>query len=382
MSRRAQDYLRRSIRRPGINQANLRICYSCQTYSLSKEKSRAMVFLMVCSKSPAANEFVEIPIKDVLNNLKGPVLTSGSIPELTAVVVRFFLLLPYADIISDWLSKPISELEKELEKREGKPTKSNKSPMKIDNKQVQVKKELSNGSLREKDINGNDNPDNKRKHYPSITVPCNNSSAKHMTSFMGASNNCSLKNVTSISELSGNGTLKPVKLGTGVGNNSRENGTAKEITKDVKQENGNISKELMEVNPMACTPTKRSIIETCVKQEIVPFVVKDAPSCIGRLMKIRDDLCEIQLKLEDKIAQCEMDIQTIRDEEQMMSEAEKIVERWENAISSGQLDASVGLLKSRDFDCMAKSDLKMSPREAREHAALCLMQKLDEMEED
>ncbi|KAF3337538.1 hypothetical protein FCM35_KLT18125 [Carex littledalei] len=433
--KKAEDFLENFMlskveSRTGINRTDLRTWYSRQTYSLSKEKSRAVVFLMECSKPPSAKEFVEIPIKDVLNNLKGAVIPSGSIHEQLPVV-RFFLLLPYVDIISDWLSKPTSEREKELEKRVGKPTKSNKSPMKINDQQIQVEKELCNGSLREKGKNGNDNPDNKREHNPSITVPCNNSSAKHMTSFAGPLNNCSVKNVTSISEISGNGTLKPVKLGAEVGNNSRVNGTSKEITKDVEQKNGNTSKELREVNSKPCTPTKRSIIETCVKQEIVPFVVKDAPSCVGRLMKIRDDLCENQRKLEDEIAQCEMDMETIRCEQQMTTEVEKIVERWEKAILSeeGQLDASVGCpnpnkkkkfklrsscqilddncrdnklalprynvhpisnglylasatLKSTGVDCMAESELKKNPHEAREHAALLLMQKLNEMEED
>ncbi|KAF3341290.1 hypothetical protein FCM35_KLT10134 [Carex littledalei] len=414
--------------RTGINRVNLRTLYSHQTYSLSKEKSRAMVLLMECSKPPTVSEFVEIPMKDVLNNLKGPVITSGLIPELTPVA-QFFLLLPYADIISDWLSKPKSELEKELEKREGKPTKSNKTPMKINNEQVQVKKQLSNGSLREKGKDEYGNPDNKREHNPSITVPCNNSSAKNMTSLAWRpSNNCSLNNC--LSELSGIGTLRSVKLGAEVGNNSGENGTAKEITKDVKQENGNTSKELMTVNSKPCTHPKRAIIETYVKQEIVPFAMKDIPSCVSRLMKIRDHLCENQRKLEDKVAQCEMDIETVRCEGEMTSEVEKIVERWENTISSeGQLDASDGCLnpnkkkkfkrrsscqllddfcrdnelalpryhvhpisnglykasatlKSKGIDCMVESDLKKNPHEAREVAAWFLMRKLDEMEED
>ncbi|XP_078172499.1 uncharacterized protein LOC144566353 [Carex rostrata] len=407
----------------GINRANLRTWYSRQSYSLSKEKARAMVYLMEYSKPPAGNKFVEIPIKDVLNNLKGPVITSGSIHE-QMTVVRFFLLLPYADIIFDWLSKPTSELEKELEKRERKLTKSNK---------VEVKGELLNGSLREKGKSGNDNPDNKRERNPSL--PSNNSSVKHVTSFAGPSINCSLKNVTSISD------LKPVMLGVGVGNNSRELGvgvgnnsrelsTAKQITKDVKQENGNISKELMEVNSKPRSPIKRAIIETYVKQAIVPFAMKDIPSCVSRLMKIRDDLCENQRKLEDKVAQCEMDIETIRCEEEMTPEVEKIIERWEKSISSeGQLDASDGCLnpnkkkkfkcrsscqllddlcrdnklplpryhvhpisnglymasatiKSKGIDCMAEIDSGKNPHEAREHAASFLMKKMSEMEED
>lgn len=137
-----------------------------------------------------------------------------------------------------FLSKPTSELEKELEKRRGKPAHSNnKSPMTIDNQQVQVKKELSNGSLKEKGKYGSNIPDNKREHFASISVPSNNSSVKHMTSFVGPSSNSSLKNVASNAQLSSNGSLKPVKLGEDGGNNKRENGTVKEVTKDVKQEN-------------------------------------------------------------------------------------------------------------------------------------------------
>ena len=39
-------------------------------------------------------------------------------------------------------------------------------------------------------------------------------------------------------------------------------------------------------------------------------------------------------------------------------------------------------LKSKGVDCMAESELKKNPHEAREHAALLLMQKLNEMEEE
>jgi hypothetical protein len=43
---------------------------------------------------------------------------------------------------------------------------------------------------------------------------------------------------------------------------------------------------------------------------------------------------------------------------------------------------AMATLKSKDVNCMAESDLKKSPHEAREHAALLLMQKLYEIELD
>ncbi|XP_078169423.1 uncharacterized protein LOC144563825 isoform X2 [Carex rostrata] len=123
-----------------------------------------------------------------------------------------------------------------------------------------------------------------------------------------------------------------------------------------------------------------------------------------------------------------MDIETVRCEEQMTPDVEKIVERWEKSIlSEGQLNASdeclnpnkkkkcrsscqllddfgkdnelalpryhvhlisnglymaSATLKSKVINCMAESDLRKNPHEAREHAALLLMKKLHEMEKD
>jgi hypothetical protein len=131
-----------------------------------------------------------------------------------------------------------SELEKEIEKKWGKPAKpNNKSPMKIDNHYDIVKKELSNGHLKEKSKNGYCNLDNKREHLTSISIPPNNTSVKQVTTF-GLSDDSSLKNVTSIAHLPSNSSLKKVKLGEDVGNNKRENVTVKEIAKEVKQKTG------------------------------------------------------------------------------------------------------------------------------------------------
>ncbi|KAJ4786568.1 hypothetical protein LUZ62_037814 [Rhynchospora pubera] len=350
----------------GINRANLRTWYSQCTYSLWKMHSRTMVFLVECSEPPTVDKgFVRVSIKYVVDSLRTPVFAGGSKHGFTPVV-DFICLLPYADIISDGLSKPTTELEK-LEKSHGQPA---KSPMKIDNPQVKVKKKQSNGSL--KANNGNDNPANKTEHATTVAVPLNCPSVKHVK-----------------------------------------------------------SSELVIANSNPCTSTKRPIIEASVKQEIVPVAEKDYESCLFQLMATMDCLFRKHRVDEDKIAQCEMDYQIAKGEGQMTPKVATIAERWGKTFSNdGQLDFSVGCsnpykkkkfrfrsscqelddfcrdnnlplprycvypsmpngsfmatatIKSMDFNYMVESDLKMTPQDAREAAASRLMQKFKEMDED
>ncbi|KAJ1695900.1 hypothetical protein LUZ63_012598 [Rhynchospora breviuscula] len=410
----------------GINRANLRTWYSQCTYSLWKMHSRTMVFLVECSEPPTADKgFVRVSIKDVLDSLRSPVFAGGSKHELTPVV-DFICLLPYADIISDGLSKPTTELE-ELEKSHREPA---KSPMKIDNPQVKVKKKQSNGSL--KANNGNDNPANKREHATTVVVPFDFPSVKHVKSYVGPSDSSPTKDsMCSFVGPSSNGSLKPIKKGEECGNNKRENRTVEEISKDIKLEIVNANKELVIANSNPCIPTKRPITEASVKQEIVPVAEKDYESCLYQLMGIMDCLFRKHRVDEDKITQCEMDYQIAKREGQMTPKVAIIAERWRKTISKdGQLDFSVGcsnpnkkkkfrfrsscqelddfcrdnnlplprycvypsmtnglfmataMVKSMDIDCMVESDLKMTPQDAREEAASRLMQKFKEMDED
>ncbi|KAJ4772403.1 hypothetical protein LUZ62_056660 [Rhynchospora pubera] len=410
----------------GINRANLRTWYSQCTYSLWKMHSRTMVFLVECSEPPTVDKgFVRVSIKYVVDILRSPVFAGGSKHGFTPVV-DFICLLPYADIISDGLSKPTTELEK-LEKSHGQPA---KSPMKIDNPQVKVKKKQSNESL--KANNGNDNPANKIEHATTVAVPLNFPSVKHVKSSVGPANSSPTKDsMCSFVGPSSNGSLKPIKKGEECGNNKRENHTVEEISKDIKLEIVNANKELVIANSNPCTPTKRPIIEASVKQEIVPVAAKDYESCLFQLMATMDCLFRKHRVDEDKIAQCEMDYQIAKGEGQMTPKVATIAERWGKTFSNdGQLDFSVGCsnpykkkkfrfrsscqelddfcrdnnlplprycvypsmpngsfmatatIKSMDFNYMVESDLKMTPQDAREAAASCLMQKFKEMDED
>ncbi|XP_024043271.1 uncharacterized protein LOC18047596 [Citrus clementina] len=70
----------------GINQNELIIIRSDVAYSLSKEKTMARFYIMQCK------------------DLQGPLVTKSSGKWTVTQVVDYFHLLPYAGIMSDWLS--------------------------------------------------------------------------------------------------------------------------------------------------------------------------------------------------------------------------------------------------------------------------------------
>ncbi|XP_024042698.1 uncharacterized protein LOC18047594 isoform X1 [Citrus clementina] len=89
----------------GINQNELIIIRSDVAYSLSKEKTMARFYIMQCKESKSDDVF-EIPIRDAIDSsLQGPLVTKSSGKWTVTQVVDYFHLLPYAGIMSDWLSR-------------------------------------------------------------------------------------------------------------------------------------------------------------------------------------------------------------------------------------------------------------------------------------
>ncbi|KAK2641830.1 hypothetical protein Ddye_023593 [Dipteronia dyeriana] len=90
----------------GFNQSDLIIVGSDVVYSLSKEKTAARFFLVQCTQ-PNIDDVINIPIKDAIDSLQGPLVTRSSGQWDIAPVVEYFHLLPYARIVSDFLSREL-----------------------------------------------------------------------------------------------------------------------------------------------------------------------------------------------------------------------------------------------------------------------------------
>ncbi|XP_039122542.1 uncharacterized protein LOC120259072 isoform X2 [Dioscorea cayenensis subsp. rotundata] len=87
----------------GIHPSKLRILGCHLTYSLSEEKRTTTLYIMEYNQA-VDGDFVEVPIDDVMNSIRGPLVRAGVPPEVTTVV-EYYHLLPYVHIISEWLSR-------------------------------------------------------------------------------------------------------------------------------------------------------------------------------------------------------------------------------------------------------------------------------------
>ncbi|KAH1089523.1 hypothetical protein J1N35_016780 [Gossypium stocksii] len=96
-----------------ISQSDLNIIESHLVHSLSKDKTATRFYIMQCVRAAKARW---IPIKDIFDSLRGPLLQKVSSRWMHSPVVEYFHLLPYAPIISQWFSRdvfPISFEEQE-----------------------------------------------------------------------------------------------------------------------------------------------------------------------------------------------------------------------------------------------------------------------------
>ncbi|KAL3506676.1 hypothetical protein ACH5RR_032058 [Cinchona calisaya] len=86
-----------------VNQTDVAILESHVVYSLSKEKAAAYFYVMQSTQSTKVD--LQVPIIDVITSLQGPLVKKSSCGWMVTPVVEYFHLLPYAGILSGWISK-------------------------------------------------------------------------------------------------------------------------------------------------------------------------------------------------------------------------------------------------------------------------------------
>ncbi|KAG9447072.1 hypothetical protein H6P81_013200 [Aristolochia fimbriata] len=86
----------------GIEHTSLTVLESHTVYSLSMAKSMSLFYTVQYSEA-FSEELTQVPIKDVINSLTGPMFTKARDGFFPTSVVDYFHLLPYMHVISDWL---------------------------------------------------------------------------------------------------------------------------------------------------------------------------------------------------------------------------------------------------------------------------------------
>ncbi|KAK6914573.1 hypothetical protein RJ641_021894 [Dillenia turbinata] len=96
----------------GISQADLVVLEYHVVYSLTKEKTTAHFYIMQCTKS-IGEDVIQVPIRDVIESVQGPLVKRCSKSWVVTPVVEYFHVLPYSNILSNWLARgsdPMSAL--------------------------------------------------------------------------------------------------------------------------------------------------------------------------------------------------------------------------------------------------------------------------------
>ncbi|CAK8573178.1 unnamed protein product [Lathyrus sativus] len=87
----------------GVNSIDIMLLKSYIVYSQSKEKTASRFYIMKCSKL-ISEGFIQVPIIDLVKSFQGPLVKRSSSSWMVTPVVKHFHMLPYSEIISEWIS--------------------------------------------------------------------------------------------------------------------------------------------------------------------------------------------------------------------------------------------------------------------------------------
>ncbi|GAB2294172.1 hypothetical protein Dimus_028392 [Dionaea muscipula] len=87
----------------GFTQTDISILENHITYSLSKENAATCLYIMQCTQPVLDTKM--LPLRDAMQSLKGPLVREEFGTWTSTPAVKYFHMLPYADILSDWLSR-------------------------------------------------------------------------------------------------------------------------------------------------------------------------------------------------------------------------------------------------------------------------------------
>ncbi|KEH17747.1 hypothetical protein MTR_0002s1280 [Medicago truncatula] len=87
-----------------VNSIDMMLLGSYTVYSQSKERAASRFYIMKCSQS-IVEGFTKVPIKDLIESFWGPLVKRSSSSWKTTSLVKYFQMLPYSEIISEWISR-------------------------------------------------------------------------------------------------------------------------------------------------------------------------------------------------------------------------------------------------------------------------------------
>nr|KYP58448.1 hypothetical protein KK1_013856 [Cajanus cajan] len=88
----------------GANKTDIMVLESYTVYSQTKAKTASRFYIMKCSQL-INQEFIQVPIKYLIESLQGPLVKRSTGSWTVTSVVEYFHVLPYSEKISGWISR-------------------------------------------------------------------------------------------------------------------------------------------------------------------------------------------------------------------------------------------------------------------------------------
>ncbi|WJX68229.1 hypothetical protein P8452_52617 [Trifolium repens] len=90
----------------GVNATDTILLESYNVYSHTKDRTTSQFYLMKCSKL-IDEGLILLHIKDLIQSVRGPLLEKSSNSWKVTPQVKYFHMVPYCEIISEWVSREI-----------------------------------------------------------------------------------------------------------------------------------------------------------------------------------------------------------------------------------------------------------------------------------
>ncbi|XP_031094823.1 uncharacterized protein LOC115999167 [Ipomoea triloba] len=113
----------------GINKSDLVVLESHVIYSLNKPKAAARLYVMQCTQS--INDDIQVPIKDLIESLQGPIVKRSSYGWMVTPHAMYFHMFPYLEALLYWISREGSSHDSNAVSPQGENEGQNQNPVKV-----------------------------------------------------------------------------------------------------------------------------------------------------------------------------------------------------------------------------------------------------------
>ncbi|KAM3258891.1 hypothetical protein ACQJBY_050576 [Aegilops geniculata] len=370
-------------RRTGMKVSNLHLLDETMAYSLSNEKAATKVFIVEYEPTMKGS-LEEISLEDLISSMTGPLFVNDPFPK-TASVVEYYHILPYKEILSELLHRKWSSDSSlnEQPRRHGKG-----SLHSIIDENVEEQDENSTSKLRKR-IQKVSTP---KQSKQAVSASKHKKSSKRKSeASMAAADVCAeglnseiptIKHVieaeppksmsksrnTEAATAAASGETKILQSGVQVEKNkSQEQSKRDNMPQDVfPTEAPHV--DLVKNRALECENMDLSGKSGGTTEYNVDDQIDDS---LRSIQKIRDEILRKESILQERSAQCDMDMQTLLSEGKMTPKAVSIISKYKETCSD--------MTEVTNSSCSGDGGQPITKRKKLREALLRHCQELDEI---